>query len=552
MDLFILDSQMRRTALLDQYTSLIWTERYSSAGEFELIIPSTGLSRSLLTQGTHLAINESARIMTIESVEDKTADDGTALLDVKGPSLEDILSDRVARNLAITNPNNDPTDLAWYFVNQLPADLIRQIFQYVVIDHNIDPGDAIPFYTVGNIYPADTIAEPDTEVSLSVSPSDLYSAIQQLCEIYDLGFRLVRNGDTSQLMFNIYSGNDHTTLQSVLPAVIFAPELDNLSNVSYLTQTGAYKNVAYVVSPDGTAWVYADNTDPSVAGFERKTLFVDANDIKYADRTQLLPAPYVITDSQQASIKIIQQLTTITQEQHDSLQKILNMKRLLTTDLTNITASVATPYAFVGTEVASITAAETVVGITTDQHDGLVAMAAFIRLTSSQLSSLNTLVQNNVTLTAPQKTDITNAANRQSSAPMPTEVTDVNNSVALTNSYNVAEDAALQIVLTQKGKEELAKNTNLAGFDGEISKNSQYIYGRDYQLGDLVEIRDSDQVTNQMRVTEQIFACDDTGDHAYPTLSEKLLITAGSWYAEPSAEVWNDLTDPADTWASRP
>ena len=173
-------------------------------------------------------------------------------------------------------------------------------------------------------------------------------------------------------------------------------------------------------------------------------------------------------------------------------------------------------------------------------------------MTSSMVSSLNTMLANNVTLTAPQKTDITNAANRQATVPMPAEITDVNAAVTLTNSYNSAEDIALQILLTQKGKESLAQNTNLAAFDGEIPKWSQYIYGRDYQLGDIVEIRNSDQATNQMRVTEQIFASDATGDHAYPTLAEKLLITAGSWYAEPPVEVWDDLTDVGDTWASRP
>ena len=112
--------------------------------------------------------------------------------------------------------------------------------------------------------------------------------------------------------------------------------------------------------------------------------------------------------------------------------------------------------------------------------------------------------------------------------------------------------AGLTAKLIQLGKEQLALNTNLAAFDGEISKNSQYIYHEHYELGDLVEIRNSDNATNQMIVTEQIFVSDQEGKRSYPTLAVKLLITPGSWYATPTTQVWDDLTDTTDTWGVRP
>lgn len=479
MDLFILDSQFRRTAVFDQYESLIWTERYSSAGEFKLVIPSSRQARNLLTPGTHLAINESTRVMTIDTVVDRKNDEGRVFLEIEGPSLEWVLSDRTAKSMI---PNSDITDVKWYFTDKLPAEIAREIFNYICVEGNISEADLIPFYTEGSIYPTDTIPEPDELISISINPTTVYHAIKELCDFYDLGFRLIRNGDESELMFNVYSGNDRTTLQEDFPAVIFSPELDNLTDVSYLTSTASYKNVAHVISPDGERLVYADNVDESISGFDRKVLTVTADDIRYLDRSQMDPLPYIITEEQAEAIKIAQQLETTTQFQFDSLGKIVRMRRLYPQDIVNINAVIE----LVGTP-----------------------------LTSAQIEAIE-------------------------------------DARDLTISFDPTEDDILQAMLHQRGKEELSKNTNIVAFDGEIPKSSQYVYGRDYELGDLVEIRNSDQVAQQMRVTEQIFASDATGDRAYPTLSVKLLITAGSWYAEPTAIVWDDLTNPDDVWDSRP
>jgi len=549
MDLFILDSQLRRTAVFDQYETLIWTERFSSAGDFELVIPSSLKARSLLTPGTYLAINESTRIMVIETVEDRKDSDGKVYLNIKGPSLESILDARVAKNMT---PNTDVTDVKWYFTDVLPAEIAREIFNYVCVEGNIHTEDIIPFYVEGNIYPPDNIPEPEDPVSLVISPTSVYQAIKEICDIYDLGFRLVRNGDESELMFNIYSGNDRTTLQSTLPAVIFAPELDNLTDVSYLTAVGNYKNVAHVISPNGETFVYANNVDESVSGFDRKVLFVDASDILYPDRSQLDPLPYTITDDEAAVVRAVQSLINVTDFQSSSLGKITQMRRLYPQDKVNIEAVINNVYSLTSSEASAITLAKAASGVTQDQKDALSRMEASVRLSNSDLSSLNTMLANNANITNTNKQYISDAANKQQTTVMSDEKTLIEDLIERTDSYNDAEDAALLPFLIQRGKDELAKNTNLVAFDGEIPENSQYVYHRDYELGDLVEIRNSDQVTNQMRVTEQIFASDATGDRAYPTLSIKQLITAGSWYAEPAAEVWDDLVNPADTWESRP
>jgi hypothetical protein len=101
--------------------------------------------------------------------------------------------------------------------------------------------------------------------------------------------------------------------------------------------------------------------------------------------------------------------------------------------------------------------------------------------------------------------------------------------------------------LKQRGLDELSKHRSFAAFDGEINPNSSYKYGVHYYLGDVVEVRNVDGVTNDMRVTEQIFVCDSEGERAYPTLSVNLFIDTGSWLSWKANQVWADL-GPTEYW----
>lgn len=107
--------------------------------------------------------------------------------------------------------------------------------------------------------------------------------------------------------------------------------------------------------------------------------------------------------------------------------------------------------------------------------------------------------------------------------------------------------------LTQAGLEALAAARTNYLFDGEVSQQSQYKYGTDYNLGDLVEQQNSDGVVTNMRVTEQIFTQDNTGEKYYPTLVSNTTINTGSWLAWNNNKAWADLSaDTTDVWDNQP
>lgn len=389
MDIFILDSLYRRSKVVDRFQSLIWTERFSAAGDFELQTHSTFENRSLFTEGTRLAINASRRVMQVETVQDSLDDEGREILKITGYSLESILSNRLALSAM-----GDTTTYPKWTLTGTPKVIATKMFHDICVTGVLNPGDVIPLINEGSLFPPDTIAPPPDSITYEVDPKDLYTATKDICDLYLMGFRLVRNGDLGQLYYDVYTGSDRTSHQTTYPAVIFSPGLENLKNTSEFRSTAAWKNVAYVISPVGSQVVYAAGVDSTMSGFDRRVLLVNATDI---------------TDT-----------------------------------------------------------------------DPVAAAAAMVQL----------------------------------------------------------------------GYQELAKNRQLSAFDGEVSQYSGYIYGVDYNLGDLIEMRNSDGLSNKMQVTEQIIVSDESGDRSYPTLSLNQFITPGSWASMPAGKQWSDFT--TEQWNDMP
>lgn len=477
MELYILDDLLRRVNVIDRYESLIWAERYNKLGDFEMEIYSTLESRQLLTADTLVTCNLSDRLAKIDSVENKEDEDGMSKLIVKGRSYEYVLDERVAREaltssdriskgtvtLSIASPGlvtktahnlltSDqvyltttgalPTGLTagtTYFVIKVtdntfrlatteanatagtainftgtqsgvhtlhwinggrwrltgtPGDIVRNVFKHICVDGALSTYDILPFIQSGIFSDPGSIPEPDEVVTVELPITSVLSIVESMCDAANLGFRIIRNGDSSELYFEVYTGHDRTSGQDDRAAVIFSPSLDNLTSINQFTSTVDYKNFAYVFSKNGYAIVNDTDVTPETVGRRRRVMYVDASDIE------------------------------------------------------------------------------------------------------------------------------------------------------------LAAGASLTSALEQRGRETLATQRNLIAFDGEIPQVGSYVYKRDYNLGDIVEMRTSDGFVNNMRVVEQIFIEDSSGERSYPTLAIDVLITPGSWASWEFNREWADFT--TEEWADLP
>jgi hypothetical protein len=299
MEVYTLDSNLRRNEIVESFESMIWTERYGAWGDFQLDIDPALAERDLFTQGTPIAINKSERIMTVDTAQIAHNADGKKVLTVKGKSLEAILEQRP--NQYEFYAGAPVTEQAWGPVTpgNTPGNIIRALLDNFTRTNTLIPADNLPFLSAGTINSTSgAIAEFAEAVSLRGSMDTLYNTVKNIADVYRLGFRLVwREGGSvlggsnpSKLYWEVYTGWNRTTDQLVNDPVIFAESLDNLTDTVELTTTAGWKNMAYVTHPLMTRIVYATGIDPAIAGFDRKVLIVDASDISGLTGTPLSTA----------------------------------------------------------------------------------------------------------------------------------------------------------------------------------------------------------------------------------------------------------------------
>lgn len=265
MDVYILDEQLRRYSVFDTYKSMLWTERWSTLGDFELHVASTSANRRIFGPGLKLAIPQSHRVMEVETVEDKEDDDGSRNLIITGESLEHVLKHRYIAG--------SPTSAAKWNYTGTAEEIMNEMFDYVVRNTNLSVRDYIPYLQPGNWQSLGTIPANSEDLFIEQGPAPLFDVLKSLAGTYELGFRLLRNYDNSELYFEVYTGDDRTTRQSVNKPVVFSESFNNFDAVTRLTSYRDFRAVVAVFAEGfSRALIYRwDEIDPvDVRGFERR------------------------------------------------------------------------------------------------------------------------------------------------------------------------------------------------------------------------------------------------------------------------------------------
>lgn len=470
MDLSILDAQLKRTSFIETFDSFIWTERYSVFGDFELHIKSNAENRFRITEGTWLSLSTSQRVMVIESVEKNADDSGFEMMTVKGRSIEGILDERAA----VFSMVSTQTDK--YYISAIPGDVARTLVQRICVTGAVDSRDIIPML-VSPTFVRDP-REPTTSTSWLVEPDTLYNALIKLCGVNELGFKLVRPSDAAVLQFYIYAGLNRTSNQLVNNQVIFAKDFDNIQHTKSLSSTQLVRNVAYVTSSALNKVIYASEVDPNVAGFQRRIVVIDLGDKgeppalaepDYGTAGPYPPEP----DYGYANIPLEPDYG-------------------------------APPEGMTGYDLWKANR-DSMRATWEAQRDQAIADW------TAQKATTRTAWFNQIA-------DINGAWNAQKQA---AQTAWQNENTSLYNAWL----AEINLEMDQKAAEEFKKYQKVSTFDGEINERSALRYGIDYDLGDLVELRNEDGFTFTRRVTEQIFVSDKEGERSYPTLSEAIRTT---------------------------
>lgn len=274
MDLFVVSSGYTKIDHIDDYESVIWTERYNDKGEFQITAKPRSKAAQLLTVDTLFIHDDSDKVMMVDEVLDGVDDLGISLYTISGKSLEHVVLANRSVGANYKGPN--------MVVTGTPGFVAARIVEKICVSgEDIYELDAIPELTsVDN-------SGGTKRTRHEIKPQSLFTAVKDICDSDDLGFQIVRyvnpNSPSSNaaIRFEVYKGVKR-------PYVIFSSDLDTLTRESHLQSKANYYNAAYVWAKGGLVrrTVYAKGITSAHRGLQRRILTVTADDVDPAELTQ--------------------------------------------------------------------------------------------------------------------------------------------------------------------------------------------------------------------------------------------------------------------------
>lgn len=254
------------TALVENFDSCIWTERYSSYGDFSLTMAPNPALANFLLPDKFLGFGSSDATMIIESVLTKTEDDGRQVMTVEGTSLEGFLRHRVAIGLL---------DNHWTVLRGSIGSILHQLLTRVLVDGGVSSQTNALTYDVFTNLSISSIYTGLPDAIMTIKRQDLYTAVKEVLDAYDLGFsfKMPNRGSTNKYI-QIYKGVDRTSISGVS----FSAENDSLTKVSRLLSKENQKTTAYVYT-SGTTKTAVLGGGSSLREWRRKVISVDATDL---------------------------------------------------------------------------------------------------------------------------------------------------------------------------------------------------------------------------------------------------------------------------------
>lgn len=281
MELYILNKSFETVAVIDQYTSLIWTKRYWDTGDFELYLPADDSLLQYLQIDYYITRKDCNTTMIIERIEIKTDAESGNYFTISGRSAEKILSYRVVANASHGFGTSSAEGMCYYLVAFEMTNKLPDTLKYA--DRTID--------IIKDIRQTSTHKNPDESIIWnSYYYENLSDAVYNLATQYGFSVRFLLRDDKTGFDIEFWSGKDRTTGQTTNSPVVFSPGYYNLINSDYAYDITDEKTMAFIAGQGDGAnrvvlWTHMTVTDDEEhtkvpKGLDRREMFVDARDLQ--------------------------------------------------------------------------------------------------------------------------------------------------------------------------------------------------------------------------------------------------------------------------------
>lgn len=550
----ILDTSLNLRRIVDVFNSFIWNEPYIGYGDFELRIPMTSSALDYIKDGWYVSIEESDKLMIIEHIAIETDVQNGNYAVVSGRSLESILLRRVLYSSTTLTGSFETSIMRLLNSNFLTASNSNRRATKLI------------YVPSGDTYISGLTVESEYDPG-----ENLYDIIYSLCEYERVGFKITPNYDENTFEFRLYNGVDRSYDQQSNPWVVFSAKYENLKSSNMSLDTQELKNVCHVenrftvevavTDPDtgesttkSEERVMTETINDNISDLDRREIFVScqikpeevdkAQFGKKEDRVNI--RDYQVYDLLYFDSKGYKEACAKVDDKYSS--RIDERKEVTVARPTKTTIGIVVG-AIVGIGLG---------GAIRPRRDGTIKERdKEMMLANRATKAVDTTPPDWITNTGKpkdtkywtytkekesieswQKRNARTFAAWEKAYPdrskyetwgwvfKPGGESAYNQALAeaqaaIDAEYNAAVNAEIEKTREQMralGMIELAPYLIISNFEGEVDPNVQFIFGRDYNLGDIVQIVNEYDFQAKTRVVSMLFSQEEgEGYKAIPT-----------------------------------
>lgn len=521
MEAIFMDSLFKTTRILDNFTSFIWNDRYCGYGDFELRFPMDDYSLLGIKEGYYVSIKETDRYMIVDGINISTSVEEGNYATISGRSLESILERRIVYEDSLLSGNLQ--------------DCVMRLLNANVINPE-NPNRKIPKLSF--------LKSTDPEItSLTIemeiyAGDNLYDTVYDICNSCHVGFKILPE-ENGAMSFSLYKGLDRTYSQEKNPWIVFSPKFENLKTSKMDMNTEDLRNCIIArseysetkVNKQGedydkliaekggwTLIVSSKNESTGEVTEEQETVdhrieIVVGNELSGLERREMFKKsreiPEAIDESQfgkasdRVNIRDYQTWEAVYFDQsgyNEAWNEGMNRYSEFYTPIPQNHYEYQQVWLKPGDEgydpnMANVGQSKTV----------QVFVPGATKQEANRINNKNEALYD---YWIPNPSDYTHYAWVLTDEAGYRAALD-NAQAEIDAEIAAAKQAAAELtggIIRGDAEAELSKHFRISSFDGEIDPNVQYIYGKDYNLGDLVQIVNEFNFQAQTRVVSIMFS----------------------------------------------
>lgn len=293
MELVTLDSSYQPSELVERYSSLLWTERYSTVGDFQLTTTDIQRTISLLPLESMVSLRETTVPMLVEVYKIEKKINSAPMLTVTGRSFDSVLERRASVMTEV--PRSSGPRVIWIESRNSSSDAAYQAIRKIIgdvaaaTDTTSLPAQS-PILSVNDAFPMVSLTmpydySPLTTNKYEINPGNLYTVAMELITANHHGLKSVRpDHGSNKIGLEIYNGSDLTN------EIVFDAKFDQFEDATYLLSDAGSVNWAYVFSKTGNSAISKVKITPPAqepSGLERKVLYLDTASEEGTDTAEI-------------------------------------------------------------------------------------------------------------------------------------------------------------------------------------------------------------------------------------------------------------------------